>query len=450
MGIIIQGACRCADNLTAHYRHFLLFGGSKAAQARYTQTVNSTCYVSAIFTDMEVVPGASDSHMSLYPVGLREWIAKALQCAPSEMDIELIVGDASPRQYYRVTSLKGLATLNIGGEAREMPSFIAMVSPASENNEAFLRVGAQMARAGVRTPAVWAQSLRRGWFLLEDFGDQQLLPALASYPESAAALYQKAFDALVCQISLPCEQASLPRYDSCRLKTEMDVFPEWFLSGLLGIQLDERLRQRCAMLTGYLISAFAEQPTVWVHRDFHSRNLMLLEENELGVIDFQDAVLGPITYDPVSLLKDCYIRWPRSQQLVWLDSYLLQLRSAGVAAPSVDVPAPSAEQASRLQALATRLKEVSPAQFQRWFDLTGLQRHLRVLGVFSRLHLRDQKSTYLADLPLVAEYVREALALTAGSHSSVAEFRDWFESDLMSVISDQPWYEAIDPEGWVR
>ena len=230
----------------------------------------------------------------------------------------------------------------------------------------------------------------------------------------------------------------------------MDVFPEWFLSGLLGIQSDERLRQRCAMLTGYLISAFAEQPTVWVHRDFHSRNLMLLEENELGVIDFQDAVLGPITYDPVSLLKDCYIRWPRSQQLAWLDSYLLQLRSAGVAAPSVDFPAPSVEQASRLQTLATRLKEVSPAQFQRWFDLTGLQRHLRVLGVFSRLHLRDQKSTYLADLPLVAEYVREALALTAGSHSSVAEFRDWFESDLMSVISDQPWYEASDPEGCVR
>ena len=392
---------------------------------------------------MEVVTGASDSNMSLCPVGLKEWIAKVLQCAPSEMDIELIAGDASPRRYYRVTSLNGSATLDSGGETREMPSFIAMVSPASENNEAFLRVGAQMARAGVRTPAVWAQSLRQGWFLIEDFGDQQLLPALTSYPDSATALYRKAFDALVCQISLPCEQAGIPRYDSRRLQTEMDVFPEWFISGLLGIQPDERLRQCCAMLTDYLISAFTEQPTVWVHRDFHSRNLMLLEANELGVIDFQDAVLGPITYDPVSLLKDCYIRWPRSRQLAWLDSYLLQLRSAGVAATS-------AEQAARLQALATRLKEVSAARFQRWFDLTGLQRHLRVLGVFSRLHLRDQKSTYLADLPLVVEYVREALALTAGSHSSVAEFRDWFESDLMSVIREQPWYEAIDPDGWVR
>ena len=398
---------------------------------------------------MEAVTGASDSRMSLYPVGLKEWMAKALQCVPSEMKIELIAGDASPRRYYRVTFLKRPATLNIGGATREMPSVIAMVSPASENNEAFLRVGAQLASAGVRTPAVWAQSLRRGWFLLEDFGDQPLLPALASCPDSAAALYQKAFDALVCQISLPCEQAGIPCYDSCRLKTEMDVFPEWFLSGLLGIRPDESLRRCFALLTDYLTRAFDEQPTVWVHRDFHSRNLMLLEANELGVIDFQDAVLGPITYDPVSLLKDCYIRWPRAQQLEWLDSYLMQLRSVGVGALSTDVPAPLAKQSSRLQGLATRLKEVSPAQFRHWFDLTGLQRHLRVLGVFSRLHLRDQKSTYLADLPLVAEYVREALALTAGSHSSVAEFRDWFESDLMSVISEQPWYEAIDSEGGI-
>ena len=397
---------------------------------------------------MEVVTGASNSDMTRYPVGLKEWIAKALQCAPSEMDIELIAGDASPRRYYRITSLKGLATFNIGGETREMPSFIAMVSPASENNEAFLRVGAQMAKAGVRTPAVWTHSLRRGWFLLEDFGDQQLLPALVSYPDSAAALYQKAFDALVCQISLPCEQAGIPRYDSHRLKTEMDVFPEWFLSGLLGIQPDERLRQCCAMLTDYLIAAFAEQPTVWVHRDFHSRNLMLLGANELGVIDFQDAVLGPITYDPVSLLKDCYIRWPRALQLEWLDGYLAQLRRLGVAAPSVNAPTLLAEQALRLQSLATQLEEVSAAQFQRWFDLTGLQRHLRVLGVFARLHLRDHKSTYLADLPLVTEYVREALALTADAHSSVAEFRDWFEADLMPVIRDQLCHKAIDAGGW--
>ena len=384
-----------------------------------------------------------------HPAGLTEWIAEALQCALSQVEIELVAGDASPRRYYRVKTSSGPATLTIGGEVREMPSCIAMVSPASENNEAFLSVGAQLAKAGVRTPAVWAQSRQQGWFLLEDFGDQQLLPALASHPD-AAALYQKAFDALMCQISLPCEQAGIPTYDAERLKIELDVFPQWFLSGLLGIQPDEQLRCSFAAFTDYLISVFAEQPTVWVHRDFHSRNLMLLEAEELGVIDFQDAVLGPITYDPVSLLKDCYIRWPRAQQLAWLDGYLVQLKSAGIAAPPLIASASSADQASRLQALATQLDKVSAAQFQRWFDLTGLQRHLRVLGVFARLHLRDHKSSYLADLPLVTEYVREALALMAGAHSSVVEFRDWFESDLMTVIREQPWYKAIDAEGWIQ
>ena len=388
--------------------------------------------------------------MSHHPAGLAEWIAEALQCAPSQVEIELIAGDASPRRYYRVTRSNGPATLTIGEETRQMPSCIAMVSPASENNEAFLGVGAQLSEVGVRTPVVWAQSLEQGWFLLEDFGDQQLLPSLVSNPDSATAFYQKAFDALVCQISLPCEQVDIPAYDAERLKTELDVFPEWFLSGLLGVQPDERSRQCFTTLTDYLIGVFAEQPTVWVHRDFHSRNLMLLEEDELGVIDFQDAVLGPITYDPVSLLKDCYIRWPRAQQLAWLDGYLLQLKSLGVASPSVDAPAPLADQALRLQALSTQLEKVSAAQFQRWFDLTGLQRHLRVLGVFARLHLRDHKSSYLADLPLVTEYVREALMLTADAHTSVAEFRDWFESDLMPEIREQPWYKAMGAESWVR
>ena len=386
--------------------------------------------------------------MSHHPAGLAEWIAEALQCAPSQVEIELIAGDASPRRYYRVTRSNG--TLTMGGEALQMPSCIAMVSPASENNEAFLSIGAQLVKAGVRTPAVWAQSLERGWFLLEDFGDLQLLPLLVSNPHSATVFYQKAFDALVYQISLPCEQVDIPIYDAERLKTELDVFPEWFLSGLLGVQPDERLWQCFATLTDYLISVFAEQPTVWVHRDFHSRNLMLLERGELGVIDFQDAVLGPITYDPVSLLKDCYIRWPRAQQLAWLDGYLLRLKSLGIAVPSENALAPLPEQASRRQAIATQLEEVSATQFQRWFDLTGLQRHLRVLGVFARLHLRDHKSSYLADLPLVTEYVREALTLTAESHSSISEFRDWFESDLMPVIREQPWFKAIDAEGWAR
>ena len=142
--------------------------------------------------------------MSHHPAGLVKWIAEALQCAPSQVEIELIAGDASPRRYYRVTPSNGSATLTIGGRERQTPSCIAMVSPASENNEAFLSVGAQLATAGVRTPAVWAQSVEQGWFLLEDFGDRQLLPSLVTNRDSATAFYQKAFEALVCQVSLPC------------------------------------------------------------------------------------------------------------------------------------------------------------------------------------------------------------------------------------------------------
>ena len=180
---------------------------------------------------MEVVTGASESDMSHHPAGLVKWIAEALQCAPSQIEIELIAGDASPRRYYRVTPSNRSATLTIGGGERQTPSCIAMVSPASENNEAFLSVGAQLAKAGVRTPAVWAQSVEQGWFLLEDFGDRQLLPSLVTNRDSATAFYQKAFEALVCQVSLPCERADIPVYDAERLKAELHVFPKWFLSG---------------------------------------------------------------------------------------------------------------------------------------------------------------------------------------------------------------------------
>jgi aminoglycoside/choline kinase family phosphotransferase len=370
--------------------------------------------------------------MSHPPDGFSQWIAQQAQCKADELSVELIAGDASPRRYYRVTRSAGDMTLSM----QKATSCIAMVSPASENNEAFLHVGSRLSEAGVKTPSVWAQSIRKGWFLLEDFGDQQLLSLLSS--ASAPQFYKFAFAALLRQISIPCERAGIPRYDAPRLRAELDVFPEWFLAGLLRVEIDESIRQRFSALSEYLIGSVIEQPSVWVHRDFHSRNLMVLEEGELGVIDFQDAVIGPITYDPVSLLKDCYIRWPRSQQLQWLDAYFEQIKLFVEKPPS---------HAGRI---AGQLTDVSAEQFHQWFDLTGLQRHLRVLGVFARLHLRDQKSEYLEDLPLVIEYVREALLLTSGFHNGVADFREWFESELMPVIRRQSWYRPIDPDGWIK
>lgn len=376
--------------------------------------------------------GLIEPEITRQPDGLAQWIAQQLRCAPDEVSLQLVAGDASPRRYYRVTHSGGVMTLHMG----EVTSCIAMVSPASENNEAFLHVGSRLSEAGVKTPLVWAQSAQQGWFLLEDFGDQQLLSSLSL--ATAPLFYTSAFAALLRQISMPCERAGIPQYDAPRLRAELEVFPEWFLAGLLRVEIDESIRQRFSALSEYLIGSVIEQPSVWVHRDFHSRNLMVLEEGELGVIDFQDAVIGPITYDPVSLLKDCYIRWPRSQQLQWLDAYFEQIKLFAEEPPS------------HAGGIAGQLTDVSAEQFHQWFDLTGLQRHLRVLGVFARLHLRDQKSEYLKDLPLVIEYVREALLLTSGFHDSVADFREWFESVLMPVIRRQSWYRPIDPDGWIK
>lgn len=378
---------------------------------------------------------------SSLPDGLLDWIAHTFGCAGDQLAFEMVAGDASPRRYFRVTHSAGVFSAELCGDLPSIASCIAMISPASENNEAFLHVGAKLAEAGVRTPQVWAQDMENGWFLLEDFGDQLLLPLLST-STSGEQLYERSLDALARLSAIPCDGAGIPRYDAERLRLELAIFPQWFLSGLLHIEVGEESQKRIDDLTEHLIAVFSEQPTVWVHRDYHSRNLMLLDDGDLGVIDFQDAVLGPVTYDPASVLKDCYIRLHRTDQLQALDSYLDRLKMGDES----DADALSASS----QLLATQLTEVSPKQFRRWFDLTGLQRHLRVLGVFARLHLRDHKSGYLADLPLVVEYVREALVLTAATDSSVADFQQWFEADVMPVVIEQDWYQPISPEGWVR
>ena len=386
------------------------------------------------------------------PDGLPDWIAQLLGCAREQIALDMVAGDASPRRYYRVTYSADTFSGERFDGVPAAASCIAMVSPTSENNEAFLYVGAKLTESGLRAPRVWAENIAEGWFLLEDFGDQLLLPLLsasASASASASELYDLALDALVRLTTIPCDGADIPHYDAERLRSELAIFPEWFLSGLLDIDVTEEAQKRIKDLSEYLIATFSEQPTVWVHRDYHSRNLMLLDGGDLGVIDFQDAVLGPVTYDPASILKDCYLRLPRDQQLRWLDSYLSKLRSQRGITSSAETPAQLAEHLRHLQSLATELQDVSATQFQRWFDLTGLQRHLRVLGVFARLHLRDHKSSYLADLPLVVAYVREALALTAVTDSSVADFQQWFEADVMPVVMEQSWYEPVDSEGWV-
>ncbi len=322
--------------------------------------------------------------------------------------LTLIAGDASPRRYYR------LALDAVSGGQRK--TLIAVDSPSSEKNPEFLAMQALLAQAGVRVPNVVAADLEQGFLLLEDLGDDLLLPALSEY--SAGAWYAKAFSALDCMASIPCESAQLPRYDHTQLMTELNLFRDWFVTKLLDIPWTDEAAEVFEGLCSDLVSSALSQPSVVVHRDFHSRNLMILPSGELAVIDFQDAVVGPITYDPVSLLKDCYIAWPRRRQLAWLQSH---------------------------QQVLEENHRVGPHDFTQWiawFDLMGLQRHIKVLGIFARLSLRDDKTAYLNDLPLVMAYVRSTLSLYAEKHPHIGAFNQWFES-LLPTIQHQSWYREI-------
>jgi hypothetical protein len=203
------------------------------------------------------------------------------------------------------------------------------------------------------------------------------------------------------------------RYDEPLLREELSRFPHWFVGELLsvGAPPDAIWLPLVSQLTANAL----EQPSVLVHRDFHSRNLMPQADGTLGVIDFQDAVWGPVTYDLVSLLRDCYVRWEPQRVVGWARAYLHQLQQAG------------------------SLQAVPEAVFLRWFDLMGLQRHLKVLGTFARLYLRDGKTAYLDDLPLVLRYVREILLQYRQESAAIAAFAAWFDAELTPVIAAQPW-----------
>jgi aminoglycoside/choline kinase family phosphotransferase len=205
-----------------------------------------------------------------------------------------------------------------------------------------------------------------------------------------------------------------PAYDRALLTEELGRFDQCFLESLLGYAPSDSERELIARVGNLLIESALEQPKVLVHRDFHSRNLMLQDEGELAVIDFQDAVLGPVTYDLASLLKDCYISWPAEQVNQWVLQYRGECASLGSLA-------------------------VTDAHFLRWFDWMGLQRHIKVLGTFARLYLRDGKSGYLEDLPLVIHYVEQTLRQYAGQEPVFAEFHDWFAGTLSPRIAQQSW-----------
>ena len=373
------------------------------------------------------------SKADVVPPELGGWVAQQLNVPETLLAIKQIAGDASPRRYFRVARKQegGLTSassetpfelvfvdsthMDDSGSPRILSeTVIAVTSPASENNDAFLQVQRAFAGVGLRVPAQVASDLDKGFFLMEDFGDVLLSARLN--PSTVDSQYPRALALLIELTELSISDTSLPRFDADRIAEELQVFIDWFL--LRHLDLPRQMMPGTVWddLVRHLTEGFLNQVQCVAHRDFHSRNIMCLKGDDLGLIDFQDAVVGPVTYDPVSLLKDCYVQWPRSSQLRWLEGYRGELLERHVAAPDAE-------------------------HFVRDFDLVGLQRHLRVLGVFARLSLRDQKSGYLNDLPLVLHYTREVLTLYR-PEAPIGAFGDWFEEVVMPLVPRQEWYIA--------
>lgn len=269
-------------------------------------------------------------------------------------------------------------------------------------------------RQDIRTPKIFAVDFANGFFLLEDFGTRLLQPELTgdNSPAAAAERYSQAEQTLMAIQAVTPQSAIFPPYDADNLRQEMNLFAQWFVEQLLGISLDDHETQMLKQLYSHLIESAAAQPQVVVHKDFHSRNLMLLKDGSLGVIDFQDAVIGPVTYDLVSLLKDCYLHLDVDKMEERVLNYKGQLESAGL------------------------LSNTSDRDFLQSFDKMGLQRHIKVLGIFARLCLRDGKSTYLSDLPLVIRYTLEA----AQRYPETNAFYNWFVSRIEPLLPEQKWY----------
>lgn len=278
--------------------------------------------------------------------------------------------DASFRRYFRIR--------------HSGSSYIVMDAPPPEDCAPFITLATALAELGLYVPDVLAGAPEQGFLLLTDLGPCTYLDVLSAH--NVDALYADALTALA-RLQLHGDPASplLPVYDAALLGRELSLFPEWFLSAYRGIVLESADQAIWDAACQVLIASALEQPRVWVHRDYHSRNLMATVPNP-GVLDFQGAVVGPVTYDLVSLLKDCYIAWPRAQVEAWALGHRSRLQQAGFA--GLD----------------------DPRQFLRWFDLMGAQRHLKAIGIFARLHLRDGKPNYLPDIPRTLDYVHDVCA----------------------------------------
>lgn len=300
---------------------------------------------------------------------LQTWLP-TLAATPTRIEtLRPASADASFRRYFRVDAPDG--------ETR----IVMDAPPPQEDVRPFIHVAEVFGKAGVSVPTVLAQDVERGFLLLSDLGATTYLHVLDK--DSAHRLYLDAIDALLL-LQTRSRPGVLPEYDRALLLRELQLFPAWYLARHLDVMLNDDQKNTLASMFDTLLTNNLAQARVYVHRDYHSRNLMALPDGNPGILDFQDAVYGPITYDLVSLLRDAYIRWDEEMVLDWAIRYWERARRAGLpVAPDIDA-------------------------FYRDFEFMGMQRHLKILGIFARLYHRDGKNTYLKHMPLVMEYTLQA------------------------------------------
>ena len=337
----------------------------------------------------------NDARLSL----IRSWLTRDLGWRVGR--ISVASADASFRRYFRVSR----GDVDPAAWAPAADTLIVMDAPPGKEDIApYLKVTSLLEQAGAHVPHVHASDAKHGFIVMEDLGDTQYLSLLKT-GRGVDKLYGEALATLAnIQVRGLRAAAALDPYDRAPLERELNLMPEWFLGKHLRLELTPEERALVTVTNEFLINEALLQPQVFVHRDFHSRNLMALPQTGTdnrgpGVIDFQDALRGPIGYDLVSLLKDCYISWSRERVERWVKGYRRVLANLGANVGD------------------------SEYQFMRWFDVIGVQRHVKVLGIFARLWHRDGKIGYLADLPLVLSYVLDACR----RYPELVEFGRWLE-----------------------
>lgn len=319
---------------------------------------------------------------------LSHWVSA--QFDGDNLKLEPASSDASFRRYFRVQP------------EPEKTLIVMDAPPEHEDNPAFVKVAALLEQASIHAPKVLAKNMEQGFLLLTDLGTTTYLAADQSDAAGSDVRYQAAVHALL-KMQQNCSAQTLPSYDAKLLDFEMALFRDWLLLKHLGLKLSNVEEEILAQQFSFLRESALQQPQVFVHRDYHSRNLMDCGADSPGILDFQDAVKGPVTYDLVSLLRDCYRRWPDAQVNAWFDLWYNGATDLGL------------------------LNDASRAQVRQWFDWMGVQRHIKASGIFARLNHRDGKSNYLNDIPLTVSYIREI----AGRYEAL--------QPMLPILDRTPW-----------